>query len=197
MGVPAVSKHFYLTTAIDYINGAPHLGHAYEKIGADALVRYKQLTGYDTWFVVGSDEHSINILTKAESLGRDPREFCDEMSQVFKDAFAKLGIGYSIYARTSSEANVRRRRHLSSAATTAATSTRAPTTAGTAPPAIASTNRRSCCSRTTAAPSTSAPPRSWTSPITSSSCPRSRIACWITTPSTPTGSNPSRASTRC
>jgi methionyl-tRNA synthetase len=107
MGVPAVSKHFYLTTAIDYINGAPHLGHAYEKIGADALVRYKQLTGYDTWFVVGSDEHSINILTKAESLGRDPREFCDEMSQVFKDAFAKLGIGYSIYARTSSEANVK------------------------------------------------------------------------------------------
>jgi methionyl-tRNA synthetase len=102
-----VAKHFYLTTAIDYINGAPHLGHAYEKIGADALVRYKQLTGYDTWFVVGSDEHSINILTRAESLGRDPREFCDEMSQVFKDAFEKLGIGYSIYARTSSEANVK------------------------------------------------------------------------------------------
>jgi methionyl-tRNA synthetase len=102
-----VSKHFYLTTAIDYINGAPHLGHAYEKIGADALVRYKQLTGYDTWFVVGSDEHSINILTKAESLGRDPREFCDEMVTVFQDAFAKLSIGYSIYARTSSEANVK------------------------------------------------------------------------------------------
>jgi methionyl-tRNA synthetase len=98
-------KHFYLTTAIDYINGAPHLGHAYEKIGADALVRYKQLTGYETWFVVGSDEHSINILTKAESLGRSPQDFCDEMSQVFKDAFAKLNIGYSIYARTSSEAN--------------------------------------------------------------------------------------------
>lgn len=102
-----MSKHFYLTTAIDYINGAPHLGHAYEKIGADALIRYKQLTGYDTWFVVGSDEHSINILTKAESLGRDPKEFCDEMSQVFKDAFAKLNIGYSIYARTSSAANVK------------------------------------------------------------------------------------------
>ncbi len=102
-----MSKHFYLTTAIDYINGAPHLGHAYEKIGADALVRYKQLTGYDTWFVVGSDEHSINILTKAESLGRDPREFCDEMVTVFKDAFAKLSIGYSIYALTSSEANVK------------------------------------------------------------------------------------------
>jgi len=102
-----VSKHFYLTTAIDYINGAPHLGHAYEKIGADALVRYKQMTGYDTWFVVGSDEHSINILTRAESLGRDPREFCDEMSRVFQDAFAKLGIGYSVYARTSSEANVK------------------------------------------------------------------------------------------
>jgi methionyl-tRNA synthetase len=102
-----MSKHFYLTTAIDYINGAPHLGHAYEKIGADALVRYKQLTGYDTWFVVGSDEHSINILTRAEALGRDPRDFCDEMAQVFRDAFDTLGIGYSAYARTSSEANVK------------------------------------------------------------------------------------------
>ncbi|MBV9120241.1 MAG: methionine--tRNA ligase [Chloroflexi bacterium] len=100
-----MSKHFYLTTAIDYINGAPHLGHAYEKIGADALIRYKQLLGYDTWFVVGSDEHSLNILARAESLGRDPREFCDEMVEVFKDAFARLNIGYSIYARTSSEAN--------------------------------------------------------------------------------------------
>ncbi|HEU0166171.1 MAG TPA: methionine--tRNA ligase [Chloroflexota bacterium] len=100
-------KHYYVTTAIDYINGAPHLGHAYEKIGADALVRYKRLAGYDTWFVVGSDEHSLNILAKAESLGRDPKDYCDEMAQVFKDAFAKLNISYSIYARTSSEANVK------------------------------------------------------------------------------------------
>ncbi len=106
-----MTKHFYLTAAIDYINGAPHLGHAYEKIGADALVRYKQLTGYQTWFVVGSDEHSINILTKAESLGRDPQDFCDEMARVFQDAFDRLSIGYSIYARTSSEANVKTAQH--------------------------------------------------------------------------------------
>jgi len=104
-------KHFYLTTAIDYINGAPHLGHAYEKIGADALVRYKRLTGYDTWFVVGSDEHSLNILAKAESLGRDPKDFCDDMAKVFQDAFAKLNISYSIYARTSSQANVKTAQH--------------------------------------------------------------------------------------
>ncbi|MHB8621249.1 MAG: class I tRNA ligase family protein, partial [Chloroflexota bacterium] len=105
------NKHFYLTTAIDYINGPPHLGHAYEKIGADTLVRYKKLIGYDTWFVVGSDEHSINILNKAESLGRRPRDFCDEMVKVFEDAFRRLNIGYSIYARTSGAANVKTAQH--------------------------------------------------------------------------------------
>ncbi len=108
---PVASKHFYLTTAIDYINGAPHLGHAYEKMAADALVRYKRLTGYDTWFVVGSDEHSINILTKAESLGRTPQDYCDEMAALFEDAFRKLNISYSIYARTSSEANAKTAQH--------------------------------------------------------------------------------------
>ena len=100
-------RHFYLTTAIDYINGSPHLGHAYEKIAADTLVRYKRLQGWDTWFVVGSDEHSLNILRRAESLGKDPRTFCDEMVALFKDVFRTLNIDYSIYARTSSEANLR------------------------------------------------------------------------------------------
>ena len=62
---------YYITTAIDYINGVPHLGHAYEKIGADVLRRYKRMTGHETWLVVGSDEHSQSVEKEAAAKGHD------------------------------------------------------------------------------------------------------------------------------
>ena len=54
-------KRFYLTTAIDYVNSAPHLGTAYEKVCADVIARYKRLAGFETRFLMGNDEHSQNV----------------------------------------------------------------------------------------------------------------------------------------
>ena len=63
---------FYITTAIDYVNSRPHLGTAYEKITADIIARYKRLAGVPTWFVMGNDEHSLNVLRRAKEQGLDP-----------------------------------------------------------------------------------------------------------------------------
>ena len=62
-------SRFFLTTAIDYVNGQPHLGHAYEKITADVIARYMRLRGRDTRFLIGNDEHSQNVFKKARELG--------------------------------------------------------------------------------------------------------------------------------
>jgi methionyl-tRNA synthetase len=93
-------KKYYLTTAIDYVNAKPHLGTAYEKIGADCLARYKRLANYDTYFVIGTDEHSTNVEKEALKLGKDPKAYCDEMAEVFKEVWAKLGISYDHFIRT-------------------------------------------------------------------------------------------------
>ena len=70
---------FYLTTAIDYVNSRPHLGTAYEKIAADVIARYKRLSGVDTRFMMGNDEHSQNVFQRARELNKEPLTFCDEM----------------------------------------------------------------------------------------------------------------------
>ncbi len=70
---------FYLTTAIDYVNRRPHLGTAYEKVCADVIARYKRLRGFDTWFVMGNDEHSQNVFRSAQEQGLDPLAYCDRM----------------------------------------------------------------------------------------------------------------------
>ncbi len=93
-------KKYYLTTAIDYVNARPHLGTAYEKIGADCLARYKRLAGYDTYFLIGTDEHSTNVEKEARRLGKDPQAYCDEMAEVFKVVWAKLNISYDQFIRT-------------------------------------------------------------------------------------------------
>ncbi len=96
---------YYITTAIDYINGVPHLGHAYEKIGADVLRRYKRMTGHETWLVVGSDEHSQSVEKEAAAKGMTPEAYCDAMLPRWHSMFERLQIGYSEFVRTSSEAN--------------------------------------------------------------------------------------------
>ena len=98
---------YYVTTAIDYINGAPHLGHAYEKIGADVLTRYKKLAGYETWLVVGSDEHSQSVLKAAAAQGLSPSEYCDAAVPTWTNIFHRLQVDYSEFVRTSSVANRR------------------------------------------------------------------------------------------
>lgn len=98
---------FYLTCAIDYVNGAPHLGHAYEKIGADAVVRWRAQRGDDVRFTVGSDEHSQSVLRAALAEGLDVETYTERQKSLFEDAFARLDIGYTAYVRTSGEANRR------------------------------------------------------------------------------------------
>ncbi len=91
---------FYITTAIDYINARPHLGHALEKIGADVAARYHRLCGDDVFFLTGTDEHSLNVQRQAEKEGLTPREFCERMIPAFTDAWAQLGISYDGFLRT-------------------------------------------------------------------------------------------------
>jgi methionyl-tRNA synthetase len=97
---------FYITTAIDYVNGNPHLGHAYEKIGADVIARFKRLAGYDTFFLTGTDEHSLNVARQAEAEGLSPKEFCDIMAGRFKSAWDKLNISYDRFIRTTDRDHV-------------------------------------------------------------------------------------------
>ena len=91
---------FYLTTAIDYVNSRPHLGTAYEKIGADVIARYKRLSGIETRFLMGNDEHSQNVFRKAKELGLDPNVYCDQMERAFRDVWAKLSISFDDFIRT-------------------------------------------------------------------------------------------------
>ena len=95
-----MSPRFYLTTAIDYVNGRPHLGHAYEKICADVIVRYKRLAGFETRFVIGNDEHSQNVYRLAKEQGLDPLEYCDAMEREFRSAWDLLDISYDDFIRT-------------------------------------------------------------------------------------------------
>jgi methionyl-tRNA synthetase len=95
-----MAGRFYLTTAIDYVNSRPHLGQAYEKITADVIARYKRLTGADTWFVIGNDEHSQNVYRRAKEQGLDPLAYCDQMEREFRAAYDPLDISYDDFIRT-------------------------------------------------------------------------------------------------
>ncbi len=94
------AKKFYITTAIDYVNQRPHLGTAYEKIGADCMARYKRLCGFETYFVMGNDEHSINVEREARKKGMDPIEYCKNMSGVFTGTWKTLNISYDDFIHT-------------------------------------------------------------------------------------------------
>jgi len=98
---------FYLTTAIDYVNNLPHLGTAYEKIAADAIARYKRLAGFDTRFLMGNDEHSINVEKAAREKGLDPQEYCDRMAEAFQAVWKRLDISYDDFIRTTEPRHVR------------------------------------------------------------------------------------------
>ena len=92
--------HFYLTTAIDYVNSRPHLGTAYEKITADVIARYKRLSGIETHFLMGNDEHSQNVYKRALERKMDPRAYCDQMEQEFRAVWKQLDISFDDFIRT-------------------------------------------------------------------------------------------------
>ena len=94
---------FSITTAIDYPNGAPHLGHAYEKVVTDAYARWYRLLGHDVFFLTGTDENGQKLVKTAESLGKDTQSFVDENVVRFKELCAKLNISYNDFIRTTEE----------------------------------------------------------------------------------------------
>lgn len=96
-------ERFYLTTAIDYVNGTPHIGHAYEKVISDVIVRHFKQRCNDVFFLTGTDEHGIKIQKTAASKGISPKEMCDENSQSFKDAWKRLDIDYDKFIRTTDD----------------------------------------------------------------------------------------------
>ena len=95
-----MKEKFYITTAISYPNGPPHIGHAYEVLATDALARFKRLDGYDVMFLTGTDEHGQKIEQTARKQDRTPSDFVDEMATLFKDMVALLGCSNDDFIRT-------------------------------------------------------------------------------------------------
>ena len=91
---------FYITTAIDYVNGKPHLGHAYEKVLADAIARRHRQKGDATFYLTGTDEHGQKIARAAAAAGKTPSVFVDELLVSFTDAWKALGVQYDQFIRT-------------------------------------------------------------------------------------------------
>ncbi len=91
---------FYLTTAIDYSNGDPHLGHTLEKVGADCLVRYRRLRGDAAHFVMGMDEHGQKVVLSAEKAGLPPQEWVDQISRRFESTWRALLCTHDDWIRT-------------------------------------------------------------------------------------------------
>jgi len=103
----AASAKFYLTTAIDYSNGDPHLGHALEKVGADAIARYRRLRGDQVRFLMGMDEHSQSVIQAAQRGGVTPREWVDRMATTFADYWRRLECSNDDWIRTTEPRHVR------------------------------------------------------------------------------------------
>ncbi len=100
-------KSFYLTTAIDYVNGSPHIGHAYEKVLADVIARFRRLMGDRVFFLTGTDEHGQKVQQSARALGIAPQQFADEVSAEFRGLCAKLNVSNDDFIRTTEERHKR------------------------------------------------------------------------------------------
>ena len=94
---------FFLTTAIDYPNSRPHIGTAFEKLGADVQARYRRMEGYDVFFLMGNDENTLKVADRAKELGQDVRAYCDDMARQFREVWDALDISYDTFIQTSSE----------------------------------------------------------------------------------------------
>jgi methionyl-tRNA synthetase len=107
-----VSERFYITAAIDYVNGSPHLGHAYEKIGCDMAARHHRLRGREVRFTVGTDEHSQSVERAAAEQGLTPADYAARQAEIFRAFFDSLDITDTAMVRTSSAENERTSLHL-------------------------------------------------------------------------------------
>jgi methionyl-tRNA synthetase len=98
-----MSKKFYITTPIYYVNARPHIGHTYTTIACDAIARRHRMLGDDTWFLTGTDEHGQKIERAAQAAGKSPQEFADEVSNAFRASWDRFGLSYDDFIRTTSD----------------------------------------------------------------------------------------------
>ncbi len=94
---------WFQTAAIDYPNSRPHIGTAFEKLGADVQARYRRMEGYDVLFLMGNDENTLKVADKAKELGLDPQAYCDDMARQFREVWDALDISYDLFVQTSHE----------------------------------------------------------------------------------------------
>ena len=102
-----MSKKFYITTPIYYVNAHPHIGHAYTTIACDTIARRHRMLGDDTWFLTGTDEHGQKIERAAQAAGKTPQQFTDEISAEFRALWDRMGLTYDDFIRTTSERHKR------------------------------------------------------------------------------------------
>ncbi len=95
-----MTKPFYITTAISYPNGKPHIGHAYEAIATDAIARFHRLAGRDVRFLTGTDEHGLKMVQTARDAGMTPKAMADQNSHAFKSMCDSLNVSYDRFIRT-------------------------------------------------------------------------------------------------
>ncbi len=102
-----MSKPFFITTPIYYVNGPPHIGHAYTTVAADCLARFKRMQGKEVFFSTGTDEHGMKIAKKAEEEGKEPAVFVDALAGEFQKLWKALNIDYTKFIRTTEPAHKR------------------------------------------------------------------------------------------
>ena len=95
-----MSKRFYITTAIDYVNGQPHLGHAYEKVITDVIARARRSLGQEVFFLTGLDEHGQKVQQAAQAEGKTPQAYCDELAADWQAFAQKLELTNDDFVRT-------------------------------------------------------------------------------------------------
>lgn len=96
-------KPYYITTAITYTSGKPHIGNTYEIILADSIARYKRMEGYDVFFQTGTDEHGQKVELKAEEKGVTPKKFVDDVAGEIKRIWDLMNTSYDRFIRTTDE----------------------------------------------------------------------------------------------
>ena len=107
-----MDKKFYITTPIYYPSAKPHMGHAYSSIIADFFVRFKRIDGYEVHFLTGTDEHGLKIQRSAEKQGVDPLDFCNQISQNFRNLSKILNLTNTDFIRTTEERHKKTVQHL-------------------------------------------------------------------------------------
>ena len=107
-------KPYYITTAIAYTSGKPHIGNTYEIVLADAIARYKREQGYEVFFQTGTDEHGQKIELKAQDAGKTPKEFVDEVAGEIKGIWDLMNTSYDKFIRTTDEYHEKQVQNLAS-----------------------------------------------------------------------------------